>query len=73
MDNIYSLFVASSALKKQVQTAGFKENQTSSSSSPVLDEGVHQLLSQAGQAVRMVSWITILAAFLWNIPSSLCV
>lgn len=48
------------------------KNQTSSSL-PVLDEGLHQLRSQAGQAVRMMSWITKLPAFFWNLPSILCV
>lgn len=60
------LFIASSTL-----TTGFIENQACSFfSSPVLDESLHQLWPQAGQAVRMMSWITILATVLWNVPSN---
>lgn len=44
-----------------------------SSSSPVLDEGLYQLWSQAGQAVRMMLWITKLPTSLWGLPTTLCV
>lgn len=44
----------------------------SSSSSPVLDEGLCQLWPQAGQAVVMTAWETETRAHLWHLAALLC-
>lgn len=44
----------------------------SSSSSPVLDEGLFQLWPQAGQAVVMTAWETETRAHIWHLAALLC-
>lgn len=39
----------------------------------MLDEGLYQLRSQAGQAVMMMTWITKALTLLWHLPTLLCV
>lgn len=38
----------------------------------MLDKGLYQLRSQAGQAVMMTTWITKALTLLWHLPTLLC-